>query len=104
MSIFTDFIGIYCLIRSKDAGVFAGTLIEVEGGNARIQNARRLWKWKGASSLSELSQKGVLHPESCMFPCEVPEILVLGIIEVIPCSTKAIDSIASVPEWSSHCP
>lgn len=42
----------YRIVRTKSAGVFAGNLISLEGDTARVENARRLWFWSGAASLS----------------------------------------------------
>ena len=92
----------YCIVRSTEAGVFAGYVKERNGNEAVLLNSRRLWRWCGAASLSELSQKGVSKPDQCKFPCEVPEETVIGVIEVIPCSKKAIESIKGVSEWTAH--
>lgn len=99
-SIFNTFLGKYCIIRSQSAGVFAAQLNEIDDSTVRLTNARRLWYWKGAASLSELSQEGVSEPESCKFPTPIPELIVFGVIEIIPCSEKAINSIANTPIWS----
>ena len=99
-SIFSTVLGKYCIIRSHNAGVFAAQLEEVDGSTVRLTNARRLWYWKGAASLSELSQKGVSEPENCKFPLPLPELIVFGVVEIIPCSEEAINSIANTPIWS----
>ena len=91
--------GEYCIIRTKSAGVFAGNLVMRSGTEGRIDNARRLWQWSGAASLSQLSQEGVKNPGQCKFPMEVPWIIVTEIIEILPCSEAAQKSIAQVPVW-----
>lgn len=90
----------YCIIRTSSAGVFAGILEKIEGSTASVKGARRLWYWDGAASLSELSQKGVSRPQNCKFPMEVPEVLLLGVIEVIPCSEEAQRCLSQVAAWS----
>jgi hypothetical protein len=87
------------IIRCENSGVFAGEIIERDGREVRIKNARRLWYWAGAASLSQLSQEGVGKPQECKFPQEVPEVLVLDAIEIIPMSDKAVASIAGVRPW-----
>lgn len=62
-------------------------------------NARRLWYWEGAASLSQLATEGVKAPENCKFTVTVPSMTVLGVIELIPCSKVAVQSIDGVPEW-----
>lgn len=49
----------YVIVRTKDSGVFAGYLADTSDTTATVimKNARRLWYWSGAASLSELSQK-----------------------------------------------
>lgn len=47
----------YSIIRTYSAGVFAGYIKTRKGKEAVITNARRLWYWSGAASLSELSLK-----------------------------------------------
>ena len=45
----------YVVVRSCDAGCFAGYLKKKEGGEVTLKRARRLWYWDGASSLSQLA-------------------------------------------------
>lgn len=91
----------YCIVRTQSAGVHAGTVIKREGKEVTLQNARRLWYWDGAASLSQLSQEGVSKPQNCKFPCEVPEIILTEAIEIIPCTDKARESIAKVKIWQA---
>ncbi len=64
--------GNYVIVRTNSAGVFAGTLESKDGQEVVLKDARRLWLWSGAASLSELSVAGVSNPSHCKFPCEVP--------------------------------
>lgn len=89
----------YCIVRTYSAGVFAGYLKSREGKEGVVVNARRLFYWDGAASLSQLSQEGVTKPSNCKFPCEVPEVELVEIIEVIECSETARLNIAAVPVW-----
>lgn len=89
----------YIIVRTYSAGVFAGTLVSRNGKEVVLKDARRLWYWKGAASLSQLSQEGVSAPKECKFPCEVPEVTLLEVIEILPVSEKAKASIASVKVW-----
>ena len=93
-------IGRYCMVRSKSAGVFAGTITSLEGQTATLSEARRIWYWDGAASLSELAQRGTSKPGKCKFPAPVDEVIVFETIEIIPITEKAAASIASVPAWS----
>ena len=89
----------YVIVRTYSAGVHAGTLESYEGKEVVLKNARRLWYWDGAASLSQLAVDGVSKPENCKFPTEVAEILLTEAIEIIPTTIKAQESIASVKVW-----
>ncbi len=91
----------YVIIRTFSAGVFAGYLVSREGKEVELKNARRLWYWKGAATLSQLAMEGVTQPNECKFPTEVASIILTGAIEIIACTKKAQDSIASVPVWKA---
>ena len=92
-------VGKYCMVRTYSAGVFAGTIADREGKEVRLTNARRMWYWSGAASLSQLATEGTSRPNDCKFPCEVPEVILTEVIEIIPISEKAEASIKAVPVW-----
>ena len=89
----------YCMVRSKSAGVFAGNVEKLDGQTALLRNARRIWYWEGAASLSQLATEGTKAPEKCKFPCSVAEVLLFEAIEIIPITEIAKASIESVPVW-----
>jgi hypothetical protein len=88
-----------CIVRTESAGVFIGKVRSVIGSNVLLENARRLWRWSGAASLSQLAVDGTSDPDNCKFPVEVPEIFLMGAIEIIPASEKAVSSIIGVKVW-----
>ena len=90
----------YVIVRTYSAGVFAGTFISRKGHEVILKNARRLWFWKGASSLSQLAMEGTKCPTECKFPCEVNRVELLNAIEILDVTTIAKKSIASVPVWA----
>jgi len=87
------------IIRADRAGVFFGTLNAKEGTEVELTDCRRIWYWDGAASISELAVNGVSKPDNCKFSVSVPEITITGVIEIIPCSEKAVKSIESVKVW-----
>lgn len=95
----TNNIGKKVIIRGDRSGVEFGTLISHNGQEVTLMNARRLWYWDGAASLSQLAVDGVSRPENCKFTVTVKSITILDAIEVIPCTRKAINSIEGVKEW-----
>jgi len=89
----------YVIARTYSAGVFAGYLDKKEGKEIVLLNARRLWQWVGAASLSQLAMEGTKSPENCKFPCEINRVELTEVIELIDVTEKARLSIASVPIW-----
>jgi len=94
-----EMIGRYCMIRTYSAGVFAGTLVARDGKEVRLANARRIWYWAGAASLSQLAQVGTSRPADCKFPTAVDEVILTEVIEIIPITDAARLSIERVPIW-----
>ena len=89
----------YVIVRSKESGCHAGYLKKEEGSAITLINARRLWYWSGAASLSQLAMEGVSSPNDCKFPCEVSKITVYGCCEKISVTATAKASINRVPVW-----
>ncbi len=78
-------IGKYCVLRTRNAGVHFGVLKSRSGGEATLTEARRLWYWKGANTLHEVSLHGVDASVSKVSET-VDSIELIDVIEVIPCS------------------
>lgn len=91
----------YCIIRCDRAGVFFAQIESRKGDEATLINARRIWYWNGAASLSQLAVDGVSKPKDCKFTVTVERMTVLGVIEIIPCTDKAVECIKAVPEWTN---
>lgn len=92
-------IGKTCIVRTYSAGVFLGTVKARDGKEVTLTDARRLWYWDGAASLSQLANEGTSKPKTCKFPAPVAEVLLTEAIEIIPATEAAIASIAAVTEW-----
>lgn len=91
----------YVIVRTFSAGVFAGNLVSKVGKEVVLANARRLWYWAGAASLSQLAVDGTSKPESCKFPVEVCRVELTEAIEILDVTAKAELSIKSVKVWQS---
>jgi len=89
----------YFIVRTYSAGVFAGELVSRNGKEVVLKNARRLWYWDGAASLSQLAMEGTKCPGKCKFPCEVIRITLTEAIELIAVTEKARKSIKGVAIW-----
>ena len=92
-------IGKVCMVRTYSAGVFLGTVASRDGKEVTLTDARRIWYWDGAATLSQLATEGTSKPEQCKFPAPVSEVLLTEAIEFIPATEAAIASIAAVPAW-----
>ncbi len=89
----------YVIVRTYSAGVFAGELESRNGQEVVLLNARRLWYWSGAASLSQLAMEGTKNPTECKFPCEVSRVELLQAIEILDVTPEAKESIKMVPIW-----
>jgi hypothetical protein len=92
----------FYIIRTYSAGVWFGKIKSLKGTECILTNARCLWYWSGAASLSQLAVEGVKRPSNCKFTMTIedPEGVYLPqTIEVLPCTKEAVESINAVPIW-----
>jgi len=89
----------YVIVRTYSAGVFAGYFESRNGNEVVMRNARRLWYWDGAASLSQLAMSGTSKPQNCKFPIAVNRVELLNAIEILDCTDNAKKSIEGVPIW-----
>ena len=85
-------IGKRVLVRFRNAGVHFGTLTQFGPDFLTLENAKRLWSWVGAFTLSEISQFGV---RSARIATEVPIMTfsTLDHCEIIPLTDEAAKSL-----------
>lgn len=86
------FVGKYVICRCYSAGVHAGILVSQSGDQAILKDSRRLWSWKnkGGVALSGVAVNGL---DSGKVDTLLPEIALTGVVETIPCSAAAKESI-----------
>lgn len=89
------------IVRTQSAGVFAGEITARTGKDVQMKNARRLWYWAGAATLSQLAESGTSKPKECKFPEPVQQLIVTEAIEILAMTEAAVKSIASVPVWKA---
>ncbi len=87
------------LIRTRSAGVHFGYQLRRSGLEVELVNARRVYYWDGAASLSQMALEGVKAPENCKFSVVVPSIILTEVIEIIPITSKAFVNLYNVPVW-----
>lgn len=69
-----EYIGKKVLVRSYDAGVYFGTLEKIKNDTCKVSNVRNIWRWEGASCLSQVANdgiKGVAVRAAGLVPTEV---------------------------------
>lgn len=94
----------YCMVRTYSAGVFCGWIdpTKTKDGKNTVKEAKRIHYWNKAASLSELAMKGTYAPEECRIPVPVDIVYLEEVIEVIPMTKEAIETIEKVPVWTAH--
>lgn len=90
-------VGKKCVVRTYSAGVWFGEIAEKSGNEVILKNARRMWYWHAAESisLSAVALYGINQDKSKIVAA-VPTVW-LEAIELIPASDKAIASIEGAP-------
>lgn len=90
-------VGKKCIIRTYSAGVWFGEVEQKAGNEVIIKNARRMWRWWAAESisLSAVALHGILHEKSKI--AEAVPTIWLEAIELITASDKAIRNIEGAP-------
>lgn len=75
------------IVRTYSAGVHYGTLVSRAGKEVELADARRIWYWKGANTLHEVSLSGVSSGSKISRP--VASITLTEAIEIIGCTEEA---------------
>ncbi len=81
----------YVVVRTYSAGVHVGVLESRKGQEVTLSSARRLWSWKGAHTLHEVSLRGVAIGSRVSDP--VKTIDLTQAIEIIPCERAGEKSL-----------
>jgi len=87
-------IGKQVLIRTYSAGVHFGTLIRRKKREAELGTARRIWSWKGANTLHEISLHGI-DASGSRVSKPVERIVLTEAIELLPLTDEAVANLAS---------
>jgi len=90
----------YKIVRTHSAGVFAGYVEKREGKEVTMVDARRVWYWTGAASLSQLAMEGSNNINDCKIAMPV-RVLLTEAIEILDCTKKAQEIIEGAKEWKA---
>lgn len=91
----------YVIVRTYSAGVFAGYLESRNGQEVVMRDARRIWYWDGAASLSQMAVSGVNKPQNCKFAMAVDTVTLLQAIEILNCTEAAKQNLEGVAIWEA---
>ena len=89
------------IVRTYSAGCFAGLMVSRKGKEVVLKQARRLWYWAGAASLSQLAVSGTSKPNECKFPIAMPEVVLTEAIEIIGMTDKAWKQVQEINPWTA---
>jgi len=86
------------IVRTYSAGAHFGYLARRDGKEVDLQGSRRLWRWYGAWTLSEVATAG-LDAQKSRVAAPV-SITLTEAIEIIDCTAEAVASIESA-KWAA---
>ena len=92
---------LYVIVRCRDAGVHAGEYVKHTGREVVLNNSRRIWKWDGAATLSEIAVHGCSRPSGCKIALPVDSITLLEACEIIACSPAGETFLREVTAWKA---
>lgn len=87
-----------CVVRSYNAGVYYGTVTEVNGETVRMVNVRNIWYWEGANCLADIAANGV--GRGSQVSRAVSSMVVNHCCQIIPCEETAIQNLDNISIWS----
>lgn len=87
----------YVIVRSNMAGVFFGILKERIGAEVTLLKARKIYHWIGANTVEDIAVYGVSGDK---ITCEVDNMVILDVCQVLPCTQESILKIQNSPVWS----
>jgi translation elongation factor EF-1alpha len=85
------------IIRTFSAGVHFGYLFRRDGKEVELHKSRRIWRWYGANTLSEIALHGLDEKTSRV--AEPVTITLTEVIEIIDCTPEAVAKIEAA-KWA----
>jgi hypothetical protein len=89
----------YVIVRCYGAGVHAGELVSVKCEHVTLVNSRRIWRWEGAASLSELAVYGSANPAGCKIAVQLDRVDLLDAKEIDYCQPEGEKFLREVAPW-----
>ena len=86
----------YVIVRTYSAGVHFGILKSRKGKEVSLTASRRIWRWFGANTLSEIATAGLDGSKSRV--AAPVSIVLTEAIEIIACTPAAVASLKAA-KW-----
>jgi len=93
---YENFLKQVVLVRSVNAGVYFGTLEEIEGQTVRLSDVRNIYKWEGASCLAQIANDGIRGGQVSQI---VSEVIITDVCQIYPLTEIAKISLDKQPAW-----
>ena len=85
------------LVRSSASGVWIGEFVSQQDDEVKLKNARKIWRWRGAKTTSELALRGCAKEYSRV--AEPVDATVLGCCEILESNRDAFAAVSACG-WS----
>lgn len=95
----SPYIGKRCMIRTQSAGVHFGKVKFHDNKEVILEDAHRVYHWKGACSLSQLAMEGSKDRSECKISVKVNEIYLSEAIEIIPMTKESYKNLIEGELW-----
>ena len=96
----TELLGKKIIARIDRAGVFHGTLDHIDNEIMRLKDARRIYYWNGALSVTDIAAKGITGGKVTI-PVTTVEFMSDNVVELNECSEEASKSIEAIKPWKN---
>lgn len=92
----------FVVVRSTTASPFFGYLEKEDEVNKTVIlcNARRIYYWEGAATLSQLAESGSSKPDKCKFPAPV-KVKISNVHEIYYATEEARKNLEGVKVWQA---
>jgi hypothetical protein len=92
----------FVIVRSTTASPFFGYLEEEDEVNKTVVllNARRIYEWYGAATLSQLAESGTSQPDKCKFPAPV-KVKISNVHEIYYATENARKNLEAIKVWKA---
>lgn len=81
------------IVRTYSAGVHFGYMVSRDGKEVTLERSRRIWRWFGAWTLSEIAANGLdVKKSKVAAPVNITLTEAVEIIDCTPASVKSIEA------------